>query len=90
VTLVCPSFIATGIERAALGADGRPAAAPRRTTGGEQSADEVAARIIAAAGRGARLCLPSRTARLAWWVSRIAPARYERLMLARVGAEFEL
>lgn len=90
VTLVCPSFIATGIERAALGADGRPAAAPRRTTGGEQGADEVAARIVAAAARGARLCLPSRTARLAWWVSRVAPARYERLMLARVGAEFEL
>ncbi len=50
----------------------------------------MAARIVAAAARGARLCLPSRTARLAWWVSRVAPAHYERLMLARVGAEFEL
>ena len=90
VMLACPSFIATGIERAARGAAGRPAAAPRRTAGGEQGADEVAARIVAAAARCQRLCLPSRTARLAWWISRVAPAGYERLMLARVGAEFDL
>ena len=31
VMLVCPSFIATGIEAAALGGDGAPAAAPRQT-----------------------------------------------------------
>ena len=40
--------------------------------------------------RGQRLCLPGRTAWLGWWVSRIAPALYERLMLARVGGEFDL
>ena len=88
VTIACPAFIATGIERAALGGDGRPASAPRHTTGVEAPPDTVAARIVAAAERRERLCLPSSTSRLAWWVSRLAPRTYEHLMLRRVGAEF--
>ena len=90
VMLVCPAFIATGIDRAALGGDGRQAAAPRRTTGAEATPDEVATGILAAARRCRRLCLPATTSRLAWWLSRIAPTLYERLMLRRVGAEFDL
>ncbi len=84
VTIACPSFIATGIESAAPGA-------ARRATGGDEAApDAIAAQIVAAAQQGARLCLPGRTARLAWWVSRLAPATYERLMLGRIGGEFGL
>lgn len=90
VMLVCPSFVATGIERAALGGDGRTAAAPRQTTGGEARPDDVAARIVVAAARRQRLCLPATTSRLAWWISRLMPRLYERLMLARVGAEFDI
>jgi NAD(P)-dependent dehydrogenase (short-subunit alcohol dehydrogenase family) len=90
VTLVCPSFIATGIERAALGGDGQPARAPRHTVAGEAAPDAVAAAIVAAARRRQRLCLPATTSRLAWWASRLAPRFYERQMLRRVGAEFDL
>ncbi|MBX3619889.1 MAG: SDR family oxidoreductase [Rhizobacter sp.] len=88
VMLACPAFIATGIERAALGGDGRPVTAARQTTGGEAPPALVAARIVAAAERGARLCLPATTSHLAWWVSRLAPRAYEQLMLRRVGTEF--
>jgi NAD(P)-dependent dehydrogenase (short-subunit alcohol dehydrogenase family) len=90
VTLACPSFIATGIERAALAGDGRTASAPRRTVGAEARPEDVATRIVDAARRGQRLVLPGATARLAWWISRFAPRSYERLMLRRVGAEFDL
>mgnify|MGYP001765482312 CR=1 FL=1 len=84
ITIACPSFIATGIESAAPGA-------ARRATGGDEATPEaMAARIVEAALRGDRLCLPGRTARLAWWLSRVAPAAYERAMLRRVGAEFGL
>jgi NAD(P)-dependent dehydrogenase (short-subunit alcohol dehydrogenase family) len=89
VTVVCPSFIATGIERAALGGDGNPAVHARSTAGGQAEPDEVAGRIVAAARRNRRLCLPAATSRLAWWISRLAPRLYERLMLARVGADFK-
>jgi short-subunit dehydrogenase len=84
VTIACPSFIATGIERAA------PGAAQRATGGDEATPAAIAAQIVQAAARGDRLCLPGRTARLAWWLSRIAPAAYERAMLRRIGGEFGL
>ena len=89
IMLACPAFVATGIERAALGGDGSPAATPRQTTGRQAAPDDVAGLIVEAARRRQRLCLPATTARLAWWLSRLAPRTYERLMLARVGAEFE-
>lgn len=90
VTMVCPSFIATGIDRAALAGDGGPAAAPRLNPGGQAQPDAVAAHIVAAAGRRRRLCLPGATARLAWWLSRLLPPVYDHLMLRRTGAEFDL
>lgn len=85
VTIACPSFIATGIAQAAQGTS-----AQRATGGDEAEPGTIAARIVDAGRRGKRLCLPGRTAWLGWWVSRIAPALYERLMLARVGGEFDL
>jgi short-subunit dehydrogenase len=88
VTLVCPSFIATGIEAAALGGDGKAVARRREVSGRVASADEVAAQILRAAARRQRLLLPSATARLAYLLSRLAPALYETLMRRRVGAEF--
>lgn len=83
VTLVCPSFIATGIGAAALNTSG-----PRVTTGGESSPEEIARRIFEAVARGRRLLLPDRTSRTAWWVSRLAPALYARIMKRRLGGEF--
>ena len=83
VTLVCPSFISTGIGAAALTASG-----PRVTAGGESTPEDIAARIFDAMSEGRALLLPDRTSRLAWWVSRLLPAAYARTMKRRVGAEF--
>ena len=64
VTLVCPSFIATGIDRNALGA-GRPAgdAMRRSSSAGACTPDDVADRIHAVPNGGSRLLLIGRTAR---------------------------
>lgn len=83
VTLVCPSFIRTGIDAAALNAAG-----PRLTSGGEAAPEDIAARIHDAIAAGRRLLLPDRSSRLAWWLSRLAPASYARAMKRRLGAEF--
>jgi len=90
VMIACPAFVATGIERAALGGDGTPARTPRQTAGGQASPDDVARRIVEAALRRQRLCLPGTTSKLAWCVSRLAPRVFERMMLRQVGAEFGL
>lgn len=89
VMMVCPSFVATHIDRNAIGGDGQPVRHAQVTIGGRLSADEVADRIFAGAARRRRLLLVGRTARVAWWLSRCAPALYERLMARRLRGELE-
>ena len=87
VLLVCPSFIDTGIDRAALGADGQPAATARKTTGGQTTPDEVADAIFRAATHDRSMLLFSPTAKAAWWLTRLWPGRYAALMKRRLKSE---
>lgn len=89
VTLVSPSFIATGIGAAALGGSGAAAATPRITTGGESAPQDIARQIFAAMAQGQSRLLPDRTSRLAWWASKLAPGFYARTMTRRIRPEFE-
>jgi NAD(P)-dependent dehydrogenase (short-subunit alcohol dehydrogenase family) len=84
VMLACPSFVDTAIGDHALGADGRLAGAGARTgVKAPMSPNDVAAKIVKAAAKNHRLALISTEARLAWWISRVAPRVYERMMLRR-------
>ena len=87
VLIVCPSFIDTGINRDALGADGQPAAQPRKTTGATTQPAEVANAILRAAQQRHQLLLFSFTAKAAWWLSRLWPTRYAAIMKRRLQAE---
>jgi NAD(P)-dependent dehydrogenase (short-subunit alcohol dehydrogenase family) len=87
VMLVCPSFVATDIDRHALGAAGGTAPQPQVVIGRPLSPSSVAARVVDAATRRRRLVLIGRTAHVAWWLHRLAPALYERLMARRLRAE---
>ena len=89
VTLVCPSFISTGIDRHALGADGRPARHAQVVVGRRLTPESVADRIHSGVERRRRLLLIGRTAHQAWWFSRLAPALYERLMASRLQGEMQ-
>ena len=88
VLLVCPSFIRTGIGSAALDGRGRPVESLRVTTGGESTPDEVAVQVVAAVADRQALLLPDTTSRKAWWLVRLAPRLYARMMKRRVGHEF--
>ena len=87
VLMVCPSFIDTGIAKNAMGADGRPAQHAQQVVGVRATPAAIAEKIFRAAGRGERLLLPGGTALAAWWVSRLAPRLYARLMANRLRAE---
>ena len=89
VMMVCPSFIATRIDRNALGATGGAASHAQVVVGQALDATDVADRIFAACERSQRLLLVGRTARAAWWLSRFAPALYERIMARRLRAEMQ-
>ena len=88
VTVVCPSFIRTGIGSAATDGSGAPVSGPRVTTGGESTPDEISQHILEAVVSGKDLLLPDATSRKAWWLSRLAPGAYARIMKRRVGGEF--
>ena len=89
VMIVCPSFVATRIDVNALGGDGGPVQHAQVTVGRPLAATDVAAAILDGAARGRRLLLVGRTARQAWWMSRLAPRLYERIMSARLRGELE-
>ena len=89
VLMVCPSFIATGIDRNALGGDGQPARHAQRTVGVRALAGDTAADILHAARNGKQLLLPGRLAKLSWWMSRLAPRYYARVMARRLRGEME-
>ena len=88
VTVVCPSFIRTGIGAAASDGSGAPVSGPRVTTGRESSPEQVAECIVTAVAAGKPLLLPDATSRQAWWLSRLLPSLYARLMKRRLGREF--
>jgi NAD(P)-dependent dehydrogenase (short-subunit alcohol dehydrogenase family) len=85
VVLVCPSFVETGIGRRALGVDGGPAGEEERTGVAHAISPQAAAELIfRGVMRRRRIVWVGREARLAWWVSRLAPRLYERRMQRRM------
>lgn len=89
VLIVCPSFIDTGIDRNALGGDGRPARHAQQIVGVRARPEAVAGEVLCAARSGRRLLLPGSMAKLAWWVSRLAPRYYARVMARRLRGEMD-
>lgn len=87
VMLACPSFIQTGIERNALAGDGSLAQHPQAIIGTRSTPEEMASRILEAARRERRLLLPDRVSLASWWVARLLPRVYERLMTRKLGKE---
>jgi NAD(P)-dependent dehydrogenase (short-subunit alcohol dehydrogenase family) len=84
VTVVCPSFVATGIGVRALGADGH-SGMHRKTVGRETSPAEMADLIYRDCAANRRLSLPTPLARLSWWVSSLAPQFFAKQMKRRMA-----
>lgn len=87
VLLVCPGFTETGIAAAALGPDGGRPRDERTTTGRVASPDQVARAVVRAVRRDRRQIVLSPVGRAAYWLTRLAPATYERLMASRLLAD---
>jgi hypothetical protein len=49
---------------------------------------QIAARIFDAVVASKGLLLPDAVSRQAWWLSRLAPGLYARIMKRRLGGEF--
>jgi len=89
VLMVHPSFIETGIERAALDGSGERARHPRSTVGRVRSCDWMVERIITAIDRRAERLFPDRFTFACSLLYRIWPSLFHQLMRKRFGAELE-
>lgn len=83
VLIACPSFIATN-PGAVAAADGthRPGAAEDGIAA--MPAEEAARAIVRAIDRRRDFVAVGRVARLSWWLSRLSPALYSRMMLRAI------
>lgn len=87
VMIVCPGFIRTHLQERALGADGAVTRRPQSFMGRQQSAESAAEAIFRGACREKDMLVLTAVGKLGYWVSRLAPAFYERQMTRRFRAE---
>ncbi len=87
VTLACPSFVATGIEKNQLGKDGGPVQHAYKTIGQPMSPADAVSEIVDAAYRREQIRVIGRVGRISWLLSRAAPGFYERQMVRRLKSE---
>ncbi len=90
VTLVCPSFVDSGIDAHALSGTGGRIAGAKQVVGRLIAPDDVARAVVEAVSKRRELVLVGRVAVLARWLSALAPRFYEGLMRSRQGGEFGL
>ena len=88
VTIVCPSFTDTAIDRHALGGDGGAAPAEKRVVGRLATPEEVADALVDGVRSRRRNVLPTAVSRGAWWLSRLAPDVYDRVMRRGQAGDF--
>lgn len=89
VLMVCPSFVASGLEASTLGGDGKLVNRTRSKVGKLGDAAEVAAKVLRAAQTGRRRLVLTPVGKLSAVMSWLAPALYERLMIRRLRSELD-
>jgi NAD(P)-dependent dehydrogenase (short-subunit alcohol dehydrogenase family) len=89
VTIVCPGFTATNIDKNALDGDGRTTSHPQSKVGKVAAPEEVAEAVFRAAVRGRRLVVLSGVGRMTRVLTRVYPALYEWIMARSLRSELE-
>ena len=89
ITIVCPGFTATNIERNALDGDGRPTTHPQSRIGKTATPESVAEAVYQAACREKRLLVLSKVGRLTRILMRCSPCLYEWIMVRSLKSELE-
>lgn len=87
--MVCPSFVASGLEAATMGGDGKVINRPRSKVGKLSDPNAVAEQVLHAARAGRRRLILSPVGKISAYLSRLAPAIYERIMIKNLKSELE-
>ena len=89
VMIVCPGFVETNLQTRALGGDGNVTAHPQSRVGGQQTPDQVADIVYRGACRRKDLLVLTPVGKLTWWMNRLLPPLYERIMARHLKSELE-
>ena len=89
IMIVCPGFVETNLQTRALGGDGQVTTHPQSVVGKPTSAARVAEEIYAGALKRKQLLVLTPVGKLSYWINRLAPKLYERIMARQVRAELE-
>lgn len=89
VMLVCPGFVQTNLQTRALGADGQVTTHPQSLVGRPTSASSVADAVYRGALKRRNLLVLTPVGKLSYWLSRLAPVVYERLMTHKLREELQ-
>ena len=87
VLIVCPGFIETNLQTRALGGDGGVTDRPQTTVGTPDTAEHAAAEIYRAAVNKKPLLILTLMGKVGYWVSRLAPVLYEKMMTRQFKEE---
>lgn len=91
VSIICPSFIATqgNVRKPTDGAlSDRPGSASQ-TVGKALTPEEVSAQILHAVEARREFLVIGKIGRLSYWINKISPRLYERLMVQKMKTEFD-
>jgi len=89
VMIVCPGFVKTNLQTRALGADGSVTTHPQSTLGKPTTPEAVANEIYMAALKRKNMLVLTFMGKLGYWISRIAPIFYEKIMARKFRSELE-
>ena len=89
VMIVCPGFVQTNLQTRALGGDGEVTKHPQSTIGRAETPERVADAIYRGAARREHLLVLTMAGKLGYWVSRVAPVLYERIIERKFRSELE-
>ena len=89
IMLVCPGFVKTNLQTRALGGNGLVTTHPQSVVGKPASAEKVAEAIYRGALKRKPQLVLTPVGKLSYWISRLAPVLYERIMAGQVKDELE-
>jgi NAD(P)-dependent dehydrogenase (short-subunit alcohol dehydrogenase family) len=89
VLIVCPGFIKTNLQTRALGGDGGVTERPQSRVGKQATPESAAAEIYRAAVMKKNLLILTLMGKLGYWVSRVAPILYEKMMTKKFKDELD-
>ncbi len=87
ILIVCPGFVKTDLQTRALGADGGVTDHPQSRVGKQASPESAAEEIYQAAVRRKHLLILTLMGKFGYWLSRIAPILYEKMMTKKFRDE---